>query len=62
MGVVPMVFGGSGLWSPMGCVICYGALITMFFILTIMPIAYWKVMERSEKNGVKEIKEVTEFK
>jgi hypothetical protein len=28
----------------MGCVICYGALITMFFILTIMPIAYWKVM------------------
>jgi hypothetical protein len=29
----------------MGCVICYGALITMFFILTIMPIAYWKVME-----------------
>ena len=46
MGVVPMVFGGSGLWSPMGCVICYGALITMFFILTIMPIAYWKVMGR----------------
>ena len=49
MGVVPMVFGGSGLWSPMGCVICYGALITMFFILTIMPIAYWKVMGKSEK-------------
>ena len=48
MGVVPMVFGGSGLWSPMGCVICYGALITMFFILTIMPIAYWKVMEKNE--------------
>ena len=50
MGVVPMVFGGSGLWSPMGCVICYGALITMFFILTIMPIAYWKVMGRSEEK------------
>ena len=48
MGVVPMVFGGSGLWSPMGCVICYGALITMFFILTIMPIAYWKVMGQNE--------------
>jgi multidrug efflux pump subunit AcrB len=50
MGVVPMVFGGSGLWAPMGCVICYGALITMFFILTIMPIAYWKVMGKSEEK------------
>jgi hypothetical protein len=36
----------------MGCVICYGALITMFFILTIMPIAYWKVMGKSEKGKV----------
>lgn len=60
MGVVPMVFGGSGLWSPMGCVICYGALITMFFILTIMPIAYWKVMGRSEAKEVSEVKEVKE--
>ena len=60
MGVVPMVFGGSGLWAPMGCVICYGALITMFFILTIMPIAYWKVMGRSEKKEVSEVTEVKE--
>ena len=60
MGVVPMVFGGSGLWSPMGCVICYGALITMFFILTIMPIAYWKVMGRTEVQAVQEVKEVKE--
>ena len=60
MGVVPMVFGGSGLWSPMGCVICYGALITMFFILTIMPIAYWKVMGRNEVQAVQEVKEVKE--
>ena len=60
MGVVPMVFGGSGLWSPMGCVICYGALITMFFILTIMPIAYWKVMGRGEE--VKAVTKVSEVK
>jgi hypothetical protein len=44
----------------MGCVICYGALITMFFILTIMPIAYWKVMGRGEVKEVREVKEVTE--
>jgi multidrug efflux pump subunit AcrB len=49
MGVVPMILGGSALWVPMGAVICYGTLITMFFILTVMPVAYWKVMGRSEK-------------
>ena len=48
MGVVPMILGGSGLWMPMGAVICYGTLITMLLILTVMPIAYWKVMGRSE--------------
>jgi hypothetical protein len=32
----------------MGPVICYGTLITMFFILTVMPVACWKVMGRSE--------------
>ena len=50
MGVVPMILGGSALWVPMGAVICYGTLITMFFILTVMPIAYWKVMGRSEEK------------
>ena len=51
MGVVPMILGGSGLWMPMGAVICYGTLITMLLILTVMPIAYWKVMGRGESNG-----------
>lgn len=44
MGVVPMIIGRSGLWMPMGAVICFGTLITMFFILTILPIAYWLLM------------------
>ena len=48
MGVVPMILGGSALWVPMGAVICYGTLLTMFFILTVMPIAYWKVMGLAE--------------
>ena len=46
MGVVPMILGGSALWVPMGAVICYGTLLTMFFILTVMPIAYWKIMKK----------------
>ena len=40
MGVIPMILGKSSLWMPMGAVICYGTLITMLFILTILPIAY----------------------
>ena len=40
MGVIPMILGGSGLWMPMGTVVCYGTLITMVFILTVLPAAY----------------------
>ncbi len=40
MGVIPMILGGSSLWMPMGTVICYGTLITMVFILTVLPCAY----------------------
>jgi len=40
MGVIPMILGGTGLWMPMGTVVCYGTLITMVFILTVLPAAY----------------------
>jgi multidrug efflux pump subunit AcrB len=50
MGVVPMVLHGSTLNMPMGTVIFYGTLITMFFILTIIPIAYWGIMEGFKKK------------
>lgn len=40
MGVIPMIIGKSGLWMPMGTVICYGTLITMIFLLTVLPVAY----------------------
>ncbi len=49
MGVIPMIIGGSGLWMPMGTVICYGTLISMMFILTVVPIAYLIVFEGTEK-------------
>lgn len=44
MGVIPMIVGGSGLWMPMGTVIFFGTLITMVFILTVIPVAYWLCM------------------
>jgi multidrug efflux pump len=50
MGVVPMILGGSGLWMPMGTVIFYGSIITMFFILTVMPVGYWRLHTVSERR------------
>lgn len=50
MGVIPMILGGSSLWAPMGNVIFYGTLITMLFILTVLPIAYWLVMSGSTRK------------
>ncbi|MDE6513480.1 MAG: efflux RND transporter permease subunit, partial [Muribaculaceae bacterium] len=49
MGVVPMVIGGSALWKPMGVVIFYGTPITMIFILTTIPVAFWLI--RGRKKG-----------
>lgn len=47
MGVIPMILGKSGLWMPMGTVICYGTLITMIFLLTVLPVCYWMVFKGS---------------
>lgn len=50
MGVVPMVLGNSALWQPMGVIIFWGTPITMIFILTTIPVAYWK-MKAHEKGA-----------
>lgn len=55
MGVVPMLMGGSSLWMPMAAVIFWGTMITMVFILTIMPVAYWLFMEDPAKRLRKQI-------
>ncbi len=50
MGVVPMILGGSGLWSPMGTVICFGSLISMVLVVTVLPVAYWLVFRRVDRK------------
>ena len=47
MGVLPMVVSGSALWKPMGIVIFFGTPITMVFILTVIPILYWKFCKKA---------------
>lgn len=53
MGVIPMILGKSGLWMPMGTVICYGTLITMIFLLTVLPVAYLLLFRGSTRKRVK---------
>ena len=53
--VIPMILGGSGLWMPMGTVICYGTLITMLFLLTVLPVAYWLCFRGSTERREKAV-------
>ncbi|MDE6679832.1 MAG: efflux RND transporter permease subunit, partial [Muribaculaceae bacterium] len=50
MGVIPMVLCKSPLWMPMGSVIFWGTIITMFFILTIIPVLYWKTQKSKNQQ------------
>ncbi len=53
MGVISMILGKSGLWMPMGTVICYGTLITMLFLLTVLPISYMLIFRGSTSKRAK---------
>lgn len=53
MGVIPMILGKSGLWMPMGTVICYGTLITMVFLLTVLPCAYLLIFRGTTKERLR---------
>lgn len=47
LGVVPMILAATDLWMPMGVVICFGAILTMPMVVTLLPVAYWKLFEKS---------------
>ena len=49
VGVLPMILEHTALWTPMGTVIFFGTLISMVFISTILPVAYW-LLFRSTKR------------
>ncbi|MDR1504366.1 MAG: efflux RND transporter permease subunit [Prevotella sp.] len=48
MGVIPMIISKSPLWCPMGTVICFGTLISMVFVLTVLPLVYWLVYRKQD--------------
>jgi multidrug efflux pump len=50
MGVVPMVIENSPLWGPMGIIVCFGTIVSMFFIITMVPIGYWMIFRFEDKK------------
>ena len=54
MGVIPMVIKATPLWGPMGVVICVGALVSMLYIVTMIPVGYSLVAKRETENDEEE--------
>ena len=52
VGVVPMIMGGSSLWMPMGTVVCVGTMVSMLFILTVLPCAYLVSFRKHDKEVI----------
>jgi multidrug efflux pump len=50
MGVVPMVIQNTPMWGPMGVVVCFGTIVAMFFIITMIPIGYWLIFRLEDKK------------
>ena len=50
LGVVPMIIAATDLWMPMGVIICFGAILTMPMVVTILPVCYWKLYEKSTQR------------
>jgi len=50
MGCVPMVIANSPMWGPMGVTVTFGTLISMMFIITLIPIGYWMIMRTKDKG------------
>lgn len=50
LGVLPMVISGDLLWMPMGVVICFGTLLTIFLLVLIMPISYWLLFKKEDQK------------
>ncbi|MDN3671994.1 efflux RND transporter permease subunit [Flavobacterium branchiarum] len=53
VGVITMLVVGSPLWGPMAAIICFGALFSMVFILTILPVSYWLVYRKQDTKIIK---------
>jgi len=54
MGVVPMVIKNTPLWGQMGVVISLGALVSMLFIITMIPVGYCLIRSKFKSPDYEE--------
>jgi multidrug efflux pump subunit AcrB len=43
-----MIIAATGLWMPMGVVICFGVIFTLPLTVTILPVVYWQVYKHKD--------------
>ena len=55
MGVIPMIISNSPLWSPMASIIFFGTLISMVFILIMLPLMYWYAYKNEDTVSKEEV-------
>ena len=55
LGVLPMILSGDNLWMPMGVVICFGTLLSIYLISLIMPVSYWQIFKHSKAEKEEKI-------
>ena len=49
VGVVPMIIAQSSFWMPVGVTIFAGGIGSLIMVVTMLPVTYWKVRNKSEK-------------
>ena len=57
LGVIPMILAGTMLWMPMGVVICFGTILTLPFVITILPVAYCVAFENKKRQNFRPFRE-----
>ncbi len=53
VGVIPMIISMNTLWMPMAVVIFFGTLFSIFMVITVLPVAYWKVYAHTKVKAAK---------
>ena len=51
LGVLPMILSGDLMWMPMGIIIAFGTLLSIWLIVLVMPVSYWLLFRSSDKCG-----------
>lgn len=50
VGVIPMIMAGSSFWMPVGITIFAGGIGTLLLVVTVLPVAYWKLSKHPERR------------